>query len=127
MQKIKFNNEYFYWFAIVLLSGFCTWNLIVLIQGSLIALLPISIQIIIIILFLTKNKHARIAIKIWAFVFLVVASGLQLIGRTMVDSVDNFIAFDLVYYIKAIISVTIGLILFITAKNTMEIVSVENQ
>ena len=61
----------------------------------------------------------------WSVVFLIMASGLQLIGRLMTDSIGNFVAFDLQFYIKVILSLIAGLIIFIYGKNTIEIITLE--
>jgi hypothetical protein len=125
MEKAQFNNEFYYWSVIIFLSGLFIWNLTIFVTGSLTALMPLTIVSIVLFLFSTKNKFSRIAIMIWSVVFLIIASGLQLIGRLMVDSVDNFIAFDLTFYIKVILSLIAGLAIFIYGKNTIEIITIE--
>jgi hypothetical protein len=122
MEKAKFTNEFFYYSILLILFGLFAWNVTILIStGTLLALMPLTIGGVLIFLIATKNKFSRIAIMIWSMVFLIIASCMQLLGRLMVDSVDNFVAFDLPYYVKAIISITIGLLIYIYAKNTIVI------
>lgn len=125
MEKAQFNNEFYYWSVIIILSGLFIWNLTAFASGSLIALMPLTIVGIVLFLFATKNKFSRIAIMIWSVVFLIIASGLQLIGRLMTDSINNFVAFDLPFYIKVILSLIAGLVIFIYGKNTIEIITLE--
>lgn len=125
MEKAQFNNEFYYWSVIIILSGLFIWNLTAFASGSLLSLMPLTIVGTVLFLFATKNKFSRIAIMIWSVVFLIIASGLQLIGRLMTDSVNNFVAFDLPFYIKVILSLVAGLIIFIYGKNTIEIITLE--
>jgi hypothetical protein len=122
MEKAKFRNQYFYYSILLILFGLFAWNVTILIStGTLLAIMPITIAAVLIFLIATKNKFSRLAIMIWSMIFLIIASSLQLLGRLMTDSVDNFAAFDLPYYVKAIISIAIGLVIYIHAKNTIVI------
>lgn len=122
MEKAKFTNEFFYYSILLILFGLFAWNVTILIStGTLLAMMPLTIGAVLIILIATKNKFSRLAIMIWSMIFLIIASSLQLLGRLMTDSVDNFAAFDLLYYVKAIISIAIGLVIYIYAKNTIVI------
>jgi hypothetical protein len=122
MEKAKFTNEYFYYSILLILFGLFAWNVTILIStGTLLAIMPLTIGAVLIFLIATKNKFSRLAIMIWSMIFLIIASSLQLLGRFITDSVDNFAAFDLPYYVKAIISIAIGLVIYIYAKNTIVI------
>jgi hypothetical protein len=125
MEKAQFNDEFYYWSVIIILGGLFIWNLTAFASGSLIALMPLTIVGTVLFLFATKNKFSRIAIMIWSVVFLIIASGLQLIGRLMTDSINNFVAFDLQFYIKVILSLIAGLLIFIYGKNTIDIITLE--
>lgn len=125
MEKAQFNNEFYYWSVIIILGGLFIWNLTAFASGSLIALIPLTIVGTVLFLFATKNKFSRIAIMIWSVVFLIIASGLQLIGRLMTDSINNFVTFDLQFYIKVILSLIAGLLIFIYGKNTIDIITLE--
>lgn len=122
MEKAKFTNEYFYYSILLILFGLFAWNVTILIStGTLLAIMPLTIGAVLIFLIATKNKFSRLAIMIWSMIFLIIASSLQLLGRLITDSVNNFAAFDLPYYVKAIISIAIGLVIYIYAKNTIVI------
>ena len=125
MEKAQFNNEFYYWSVIIILGGLFIWNLTALASGSLISLMPLTIVGLVLFLFATKNKFSRIAIMIWSVVFLIIASGLQLVGRLMTDSIGNFVAFDLPFYVKVILSPIAGLFIFIYGKNTIEIITLD--
>jgi hypothetical protein len=127
MEKAKFSNEYFYLSMLLFLFGLFAWNVIILISsGTLLAIMPLTIGAVLIFLIATKNKFSRLAIMIWSMIFLIIASILQLLGRLITDSIDNFVAFDLPYYVKAIISIAIGLVIYIYAKNTIVIEKTES-
>ncbi len=49
---------------------------------NLIALIPAVVQLIILILILTKNKHAKLGIKIWS-ILLIVGPSLSILGKTI--------------------------------------------
>ena len=102
------------------------WNLYATITtGKLIGLLPITIQAIIIGLILTKNQYAKIGVKIWAIVFLVVASGLQFVGRLLQDAADNFANAQALHYITTGFTVLVGIMIVVYVNKTVEVIEIE--
>lgn len=83
MEKTIFNNQTFHGLLIAALGILFCWNLYTyLISKSLIALIPAIVQVIVLVLVLTKNKHAKLGIKIWAII-LIVGSSLSILGKTI--------------------------------------------
>lgn len=125
MEKSKFNNEVYYWIIISIIILLLTYNLyLTIVYNYLIGLLPVTIQSILLFLILKKNKFAKIGIKLWAWIFLIIAYGLQFIGHLLKDVVVSFVNFDLIFYIKTGIGVSVGFLIFIYANKTIEIVEV---
>jgi|TARA_B110000240_G_C13059324_1_gene266787 hypothetical protein len=126
MKKTLFTNQSVYWTIIAIIGGLMIWNLYATITtGKLIGLLPITIQAIIIGLILTKNQYAKIGVKIWAIVFLVVASGLQFVGRLLQDAADNFANAQALHYITTGFTVLVGIMIVVYVNKTVEVIEIE--
>lgn len=83
MEKTFFKNQLFQVLIIVTLVLLLCWNIyIFLISKSLIALIPIIVQIIVLVLVLIKHKHAKMGIKVWAII-LMLGGGLVILGKTL--------------------------------------------
>ncbi len=81
MKKINFINKPFYWILLVFLSLLLIWNTYSLIlTRKLFGVFPVIIQLVLIVLILIKHEYAKIGIKIWSLVFLIIAPGLVLLG-----------------------------------------------
>lgn len=93
--------------------------------GKLIGLLPITIQAILIGLILTKNQYAKIGIKVWAIIFLAIASGLQFIGQLLQDAVDNFANASSLHYITTGFTVLVGVLIVVYVNKTVEVIEIE--
>lgn len=127
MKKVKFNSEIYFWIISSILILLMAYNLYVtLVQRLLMGLLPIIIQSVLLVLLFTKNRMAKIGVKIWSMVFLVIASGLQLIGKLIVDAAESFANMNLGFYFQTTLSLIIGLLIFIFAEKTIEIIEVED-
>ena len=126
MKKTLFTNQSVYWTIIAIIGGLMIWNLYATITtGKLIGLLPITIQAIIIGLILTKNQYAKIGVKIWAIVFLVVASGLQFVGQLLQDAADNFANAQALHYITTGFTVLVGIMIVVYVNKTVEVIEIE--
>ena len=83
MERTIFNNQTFYAAIITILGILLCWNLyIFLVSKNFFALIPAFIQIAILALVLTKNKHAKIGIQVWAIV-LIAGPGLSIVGKAI--------------------------------------------
>ncbi len=81
MKKINFINKPFYWILLAFLSLLLIWNTYSLIlTRKLFGVFPVIIQLVLIVLILIKHEYAKIGIKIWSLVFLIIAPGLVLLG-----------------------------------------------
>ena len=93
--------------------------------GKLIGLLPITIQSILLGLIITKNQYARIGVKIWAIIFLAIASGLQFVGQLLQDIADNFTTVNSIHYITTGFTVLVGIMIVVFVNKTVTIIEVE--
>lgn len=126
MRQSHFSNQTVYWTIIAIIGGLIIWNLYAtIIMGNLIGLLPITIQGILISLILTKNKYAKIGIKIWAIIFMAIASGLQFTGQLLQDAADNFANANSLYYIMRGLIFLVGILIVIFVNKTVDIIEIE--
>lgn len=126
MKQSQFSNQTVYWTIIAVIGGLMIWNLYATITtGRLIGLLPISIQGVLLGLIMTKNQYAKNGIKIWAIVFLAVASGLQFVGRLLQDAADNFENAIALPYITTGFTVIVGILIVISVNKTVEVIEIE--
>ena len=126
MKQSQFSNQTVYWIIIAVIGGLMIWNLYATITtGRLIGLLPITIQGVLLGLIMTKNQYAKIGIKIWAIVFLAVASGMQFVGRLLQDAVDNFANANALHYITTGFTVLVGILIVIYVNKTVEVIEIE--
>lgn len=126
MKKSHFSNQAVYWSIIAFIGGLMIWNLYATIStGKLIGLLPITIQAILIGLILTKNQYAKIGIKIWAIIFMAIASGLQFVGRLLQDAADNFANASSLHYITTGFTVLVGVLIVVYVNKTVEVIEIE--
>ena len=125
MKQSQFSNQTFYWIIITVIGGLMIWNLYATITtGRLIGLLPISIQGVLLGLIMTKNQYAKIGIKIWAIVFLAVASGLQFVGRLLQVAADNFSNATALHYITTGFTVIVGILIVVFVNKTVEVIEI---
>ena len=126
MKISKFNNQTLYWTIIVVIGGLMMWNIYATIDtGKLSGILPITIQGVLLALILTRNQYAKIGIKIWSIIFLIIASGLQFFGRLLKDAVDNFVNANSLHYITTGITVIIGIMIVLYVNKTVEVIEIE--
>ncbi|WP_226389619.1 hypothetical protein [Penaeicola halotolerans] len=128
MKQSHFSNQFVYWFVLTVLAGLLMWNtLATIITGNMIGLLPITIQGVLIALILTKNQYAKIGIKIWATIFLIIGSGLQLLGEFLKGLVDDFVNINLVDFVTKGLTVILGLLILSYVNKTVEVIDIENK
>ena len=126
MKQSHFSNQTVYWAVIAIIGGLMIWNLYATITtGRLIGLLPITIQGVLLGLIINKNQYAKIGIKIWAIVFLVVASGMQFVGRLLQDAADNFTNANSLHYITTGFTVLVGILIVVYVNKTVEVIEIE--
>ena len=126
MKKCHFSNQTVYWIIIAIIGGLMIWNLYAtIITGKLIGLLPFTIQAVLIGLILTKNQYAKIGVKIWAIIFLAIASGLQFVGQLLQDAVDNFANANALHYITTGFTVLVGIMIVVYVNKTVEVIEIE--
>jgi len=126
MKQSHFSSKTFYWTIIVIIGGLLIRNIYaIIVTEQIVGLLPITIQGVLIGLILTKNQYARIGIKIWALIFLAIASGLQFVGRLLQDAVDNFANANSLHYITTGFTVLVGILIVAFANKTVKVIEIE--
>jgi len=126
MKQSHFSNQTVYWTIIAIIGGLMIWNFYAIVtSGKLIGLLPITIQGVLIGLILTKNQYAKIGIKIWAIIFLAIASGLQFVGRLLQDVANNFSNVNSIHYITTGFTVLFGVLIVVYVNRTVEVIETE--
>lgn len=127
MKKAYFSNQSVYWLIIVLLGGLIISNIINTISsGRLIGILPIAIQAGLLALVLLKNKYAKIGVKIWVIIFMILASGLQFVGQLLQDAANNFAGINVQYYLSTGFKTLLGIVIVIAMNRTVQIKEIEN-
>lgn len=80
MEKIIHENLVYYYGVMILMSIVIIWNLNRVINGSTFVVIHFLFTIITMSLFVTKNKHSKLVIKIWAGIFFILAGVLLTVG-----------------------------------------------
>lgn len=120
-MKTHFNNITFYWIIISLISLLLLLNLSTFIVTiNPIALLPIIIQSVLLYLIFTKHKYAKIGIKIWTILFLIIGNGLQLLGAILQIIEGGNPNTTILDYLKFLILILIGVGILIFTNKTIE-------
>jgi hypothetical protein len=126
MKKTHFTNQTVYWGIIAIIGGLLFINLYTtFIKAQLIGLLPITVQSVLLGLTITKHQYAKQGIKIWAIIFLVIASGLQFVGRLLNDLFDGLSNTDAQHFLTTGITAFVGVLIVIYVNKTVEIVEIE--
>ncbi len=127
MKKSAFKNTAFYWIIITIIGGLLIWNISLTIAYlKPIGLLPITIQSILLILIFIKHEFAKIGIKIWAIIFLSIASSLQLVGRFLQEWADGFENISLDHYVITSIKILIGVFIVVYTNKFVVVEMKEN-
>lgn len=125
MKQTQFTNKTFYWIIIVIIGVLMLWNIYAFLITTLTALLPLAIQALLLILIITKNQYAKIGIKLWALVFLTIASALQFGGKLLQDLAENFTNVNASHYITTGITMTIGILIVVFLNKTVKVIEVK--
>lgn len=129
MKRTTFKNKTFYCIIILILFGLLIQNLYSIIsQFRIIGLLPIMIQSALLTLIFIKHEYVKIGIKIWAIIFLAVASGLQFIGRLLQylgkylqGLSEGLSTLDIQHYLTTGVTMVIGILVVFYTNKTVEI------
>jgi len=118
MEKIKFKEKAFEYSLIGYIILLLSWNLYGLTTGNIKALLPITIQGVLIFLILSKNKNAKIGIKIWAII-LILSHGISFLAKLFKIGLGDEI--NLTELLTKAISLTIGILIYVCNEKYVEI------
>ncbi|ETN93965.1 hypothetical protein [Zhouia amylolytica] len=125
MERTVFKNQSFYILLITFLGILLCWNLWTFWNSkNLIALIPAIIQIIILGLIFTKNKQAKLAIKIWAII-LIAGPSLSILGNTIKVLLGDEILSKIMPLIIQILILTAGLYINHFNNTTVELKNIE--
>ncbi|WP_162428844.1 hypothetical protein [Pontibacter pudoricolor] len=127
-KKAAFTNSIFYWAIVSILGVLLFWNIYLTIaHARLLGLLPIIIQATLLLLIVTKHEYAKNGIKIWSSIFMIGASGLQFLGRSLQDLSESFTNADLQHYLTTGITIVIGIAVLYYTNKTVKIVPVVSE
>ena len=108
MQITVFKNQTFYYSILALLGCLILYNCYVILTFQEIwGFIPILIQAVIIGMIITKHYLAKIILKVWAIIFLIVGSALQIVLQGIEDIINDSDV-DFVFYIVAGINLLVG-------------------
>ena len=125
MQITEFKNQSFYYSVLALLTCLILYNCYVILNFQEIwGFIPILIQAAIIGMIITKHKFAKIILKIWAIVFLIVGSALQIILQSIEDLINES-EVDFTFYIVAGINLLVGSAVVYFTNKTVAVRNVE--
>jgi hypothetical protein len=125
MEKTIFKNQSFYGLLIAALGILLCWNLWTFwISRSLIALIPVIVQIILLVLVLTKSKHAKLGINIWAII-LIAGPSLSILGKTIKVLLGDDVLSKIVPLLIQIVILFAGLVIYHYNKTTVEVKNVD--
>jgi energy-converting hydrogenase Eha subunit E len=127
MEKTVFKNQTFQILIIVALGLLLCWNLYTfLFLKSLVALIPIIVQITVLVLVLMKNKYAKIGVKIWAII-LMIGGGLVILGKLLKLLIGDDISDGIEKLILNIIIFTVGLFIYSFNQKTVEVKQIDKE
>lgn len=124
MKETEFKNKYFYWIIILIVGALLLKTIFTTFYyNQSVGIFPMIIQFLLLIFILTKHKYARIGIIIWATLFLLLFSAVQL-AQGLVRNFNYGIDISwLQYYLLISINLIVGtLVLFYTIKTTKVII-----
>lgn len=122
-MKTKFINPTFYYLLIIFISILLIYNIFSLINKfDLIILIPILIQTLLLYLIISKNKFAKIAIKIWTIIFLIVGSSFQIIGKILLLISYGFLEEKIIEFISILPILIIGILILVFTNKTVKVI-----
>ena len=125
MQITVFKNQTFYYSILALLGCLILYNCYVILTFQEIwGFIPILIQAVIIGMIITKHYLAKIILKVWAIIFLIVGSALQIVLQGIEDIINDSDV-DFVFYIVAGINLLVGSAVVYFTNKTVVVRNVE--
>ena len=118
MTKIKFKEKAFEYALIGYISLLLCWNFYGLTTGNLKALIPIAIQGILLFLIFSKNKNAKIGIKIWAII-LILSYGISFLAKLIKIALGDEI--NLTELLNKAVFLLIGILIYVSNEKYVEI------
>jgi hypothetical protein len=117
-MKVSYKSNLYIGFLLVLIVSLIFVNISSLINGQLIAILPLLVQLTVIISILTKWKFVKIVVRVYGIILLL-AGGLQLLGQLLflIADAQDKINYDTM--LKSLILTAIGLIIFTYCNQTI--------
>ncbi len=122
MEKIRFKEKAFEYALIGYIGLKLLWNFYGLTTGITKALIPISIQGILLYLIITKNKNAKIGIKIWAII-LILSHGISFLAKLLKIALGDEI--NLTELLNKAIFLIIGILIYSFNEKYVELIKTE--
>lgn len=118
MKKLVFLKFRFYVFVIAYLTVLKSLNIYAIFSGNLIGLIPLTIQVVLLFLLIKKHSMAKIGLKIFSIVVLIIASSLKLISALLKILIGEYADLNFFDYLSAIMNLILGIvILYFTNKS----------
>ncbi|MEJ5052458.1 hypothetical protein WH221_21715 [Chryseobacterium culicis] len=112
MKKAKFNSTAFYYVLIVLFVALIIYNTYVLFTSlDYFIVVPIIIPLFLLVLIFVKYTKIKLILKIWTMIFLIIAPGMQLIGKLLKDASYDYQYFDINIYITPLLMFIVGVLI----------------
>ncbi len=122
MEKIRFKEKAFEYSLIGYIILLLCWNLYALTTGNMQALISISIQGILLFLIFSRNKNAKIGIKIWAII-LILSHGISFLAKLLKIFLGDEI--NIMELLKKAIFITIGILIYVFNEKYVEVSKTE--
>ncbi|MCB4800296.1 hypothetical protein [Neotamlana laminarinivorans] len=122
MEKVIFKEKAFEYSLIGYIILLLCWNFYGLSSGNFIAFLPIAIQGILLFLIFSKNKNAKIGIKIWAII-LILSHGISFLAKLLKIGLGDEI--NLTEILNKAIFLIIGILIYSFNEKYVELIKTE--
>jgi hypothetical protein len=120
MKKAIFANAIFYWFLVIFISFLLMYNINILLRTyQFVALSPIVIQITLLALIFLRFKLVKIAIQIWAVIFLIISNTFVILGSLMQLSAGKFGYVKSIEFFSSLCFLAIGIVILIFTNRTI--------
>lgn len=121
MEKTVFKNQNFHALVITALGILFCWNLYnVLFAKSYFSLIPLTVQAVVLCLILTRDKNAKLGIRVWS-VIMMIGPGLSILGKILKMATGDDIVSMMGPLILQLIFLAVGLLCYHYNDTTVEV------
>lgn len=125
MKKNVFKNQNFQALVIAALGILFCWNLYnLLFFKSYFSLIPLTVQAVVLYLILTKDKNAKLGIRVWS-VIMMIGPGLSILGKVLKMATGDDIVSMMGPLILQLVFFAVGLLCYHYNDTTVDVESVD--